>query len=55
MLALNALIPGVSDEFGLWMDGRLRLPEESKIMRGSTTGGRTEDLTGDRMHQELQF
>ncbi len=53
VLVVNTLVPGVSEEFGVGMDGRLRLPQESKIMRRSATCGHAEDLAGDRMHQEL--
>jgi len=50
MMVVNALIPGVSEEFGVRVDGRLRLPQESKIMRRPSAGGNAEDLHGDRMH-----
>ena len=55
MLVLNPLIPGVGEEFGVRMDGRLRLPQESKIMRRPAARGDAENLARDRMHQELQF
>ena len=55
VLVLNPLIPSVSEEFCVGMDGRLRLPRESKIMRRSATRGDAEDLARDRMNQELQF
>lgn len=44
MLVLNALIAGIGDEFGLRVNGRLRLPQELKVMRRPTTRGDTEDL-----------
>ena len=55
MLVLNTLIPGVGKEFGVRMDGGLRLPQESKTMRRPAAGGHAEDPVRDRMHQELQF
>jgi hypothetical protein len=55
MLVLNALIPSIREQFGVGVDGRLRLPQESKIMRRPTTRGHAEDLMRDRMDQELQF
>ena len=55
MLMLNPLIPSVGEEFGVGMDGRLRLPQEPKIMRCPASGGHAEDPVRDRMHQELQF
>ena len=55
VLVLNPLIPSVGEEFRVRMDGRLRLPQESKIMRRPAARGDAEDLARDRMHQELQF
>ena len=55
MLVLNALIAGVGEEFGVGMDRGLRLPQESKIVRRPKARGNAQDLSGHRMHQELQF
>ena len=55
MLVLNTLISSVGEEFGVGMDGSLRLLRESKIMRRPATRGNAEDLSGDEMNQELQF
>jgi hypothetical protein len=53
MLVLDALIAGIGDEFGLGVNGGLRLPQESKIIRCATTRGGTDDLRSDRMDQQL--
>ena len=55
MLVINALIARVGEEFGLRMDGGLRLLRESKIVRRPSAGGNAKDLRGERMDQELQF
>ena len=55
MLMLDTLIAGVSEEFGVGMNGGLRLPQESKIMCCPATRGHAEDLGGDRVDQKLQF
>ena len=55
VLVLNPLIPSVGEEFRVGMDGRLRLPQESKIMRRPAARSDAEDLARDRMHQELHF
>ena len=55
VLVLNPLIPSVGEEFRVRMDGRLRLPQESKIMCRPAARGHAENLARDRMHQELQF
>ena len=55
VLVVNTLIPSVSEESGVGMDGGLRLPQESKIMHRPMARGDAEDLRGERMDQELQF
>jgi hypothetical protein len=55
MLVVNALIARVGEEFSLRVDGGLRLSQESKIVRRPSAGGNAEDLSGERMDQELQF
>lgn len=55
VLVMNALIPGISEEFGVRVDGCFRLPQESKIMRRPTTRGHAKDLARNRVHQELHF
>ena len=53
VLVLNPLISGVSEEFGVRMDGRVRLPQESKIIRRPAARSHTEALARYRMNQEL--
>ena len=55
MLVLNPLIASVGEELGVGMDGRLRLPQESKIMCCPATGHHADPLRGDRVDQKLQF
>ena len=55
VLVVKTLLPSVSEEFGVGMDGGLRLLQESKIMHRPTARGDAEDLRGERMDQELQF
>jgi len=55
VLVVNTLRSCVGKNFRVRMDGRLRLPQESKIMRRTAARNQAENPVRDRMYQELHF